>query len=255
MDMFEGIVEAANSIHGMTDVRAVILRGSGKVFCAGLDVKSVATNPFNTGKLLERPEGKLVNLAQEVAWAWRELPVPVLAVTHGICYGGGLQIALGADFRFSTPDCKFSIMEAKWGLVPDMSGSVLLRELISIDLAKELTMTARVFDGAKAKEYGLISHVSETPYEDAVALAKEITTRSPDSVAATKLLFNATWDAPEARALELETEIQTKLLLPPLKNTMASASQGLGLPKAVQLNFKDRQPEWRGTLEGTPFEK
>ena len=78
-------------------------------------------------------------------------------------------------------------------------------------------MTARVFDGAKAKEYGLISHVSETPYEDAVALAKEITTRSPDSVAATKLLFNATWDAPEARALELETEIQTKLLLPPLK--------------------------------------
>ena len=244
MDMFRSIVAAAEQIAQMPSVRSVILRGNGKVFCAGLDVKSVAQNPMNMSALLERPEGKLANLAQNVAMAWRDLPVPVLAVTHGVCFGGGMQIALGADIRFSTPDCDMSIMEAKWGLVPDMSASVTLRELIPIDLAKELTMTAKVFKGTEAKAYGLVSHVSNTPFEDARGLAREIAAKSPDATAASKRLYNSTWLETPARALEIETELQRKLLADPLplRNTLAAASKGLKLP--VQMDYKDRQDHW-----------
>jgi enoyl-CoA hydratase/carnithine racemase len=184
MDMFVGIQQAALGLRNDTSMRAVIIQGKGSAFSSGLDVKSVTSNPMNVSKLLSRPDGKMTNLAQDVAWLWRTIPCPVIAVTHGICFGGGLQIALGADFRISTPDCKFSVMEAKWGLIPDMSGSVLLRELISIDLAKELSMTARVFTGEVAKQYGLISKVSAEPLEEALALVAEISTRSPDTVAA-----------------------------------------------------------------------
>jgi enoyl-CoA hydratase/carnithine racemase len=244
MDMFHGIRDAALNLQKDTSVRAVILQGRGSAFSSGLDVKSVTSNPMNMAKLLKRPEGKLTNLAQDVAWLWRTLPCPVIASTHGICFGGGLQIVLGADFRITTPDCKFSIMEAKWGLIPDMSGSVLLRELVTIDVAKELSMTARVFDGSQAKEYGLVSHVAADPFQEAMALAKEIGARSPDSVAATKQLFNTTWSQPERVALEAETELQKVLLVPPLKNTMAAASQGMNLP--IQLDFKDRQSTWKG---------
>lgn len=247
MDMFHAIVQAGKTLKDNLSVRAVILRGEGSSFCAGLDVKSVLQNPFDGEKLLERPQGKLVNLAQEVGWVWRTLPVPVIACTHGVCLGGGLQIALGADFRYTTPDCKFSIMEAKWGLIPDMSASVMLRELISIDTAKELTMTARMFDGNKAKEYGLVSHVADDPYDKALELAKEISTRSPDCVSAAKELYNNTWNLNEKEALEMETDLQRILLVPPLKNTMAAASIGLNLP--VQLSFKDRQPNWKGSKE------
>ena len=217
MDMFHDIAETARTLAQQRELRGVLLQGSGKAFCAGLDVKAVTSNPLNATNLLKRPAGSLTNLAQDVAWLWRSIPVPVVAAIHGICFGGGLQIALGADFRFATPDCKISVMEAKWGLVPDMSGSVLLRELVRIDVAKELTMTARVIDGAQAKGYGLVSHVSETAEADALKLLEEIATRSPDSVAASKRLFNDTWLAPEARAFEVETELQRKLLVPPLK--------------------------------------
>ena len=180
---------------------------------------------------------------QGVAWMWRTIPAPVIAVTHGVCLGGGLQIALGADFRFSRPDCKFSIMEAKWGLIPDMGGSVLLRELVSIDVAKELAMTARVFDGEKALDYGIVSRVCDQPLDEALELADEIIARSPDSVAATKGLFQRTWVSSPEDALALETELQRELLLPPLKNTLAAASHGMDLP--IQIAFKERQTGWK----------
>jgi len=164
--------------------------------------------------------------------------------------GGGLQIALGADFRFTTPDCKFSVMEAKWGLVPDMCGSVLLRELVSLDVAKELTYTARTVDGAEAARLGLATRACEAggdPMEAARALAAEIAGRSPDAVAAAKTLLTTTWSMGTRDALKAETRLQERLLMPPLKNTLAAASQGLGLP--VQLAFKDRQRDWKGTGE------
>lgn len=242
IDSFRAIADTARSLAHNQEVRAVILQGSGKAFCSGLDVKSVTTNPLNAKKLLNRPEGSVSNLAQDVAFLWRAIPAPVIAVLHGVCFGGGLQIALGADFRFATPSCKMSIMEAKWGLIPDMAGSVLLRELVSIDLAKELTMTARVFNGGEAKQYGLVSHVTEHPFEDAMKLVEEISQRSPDSVAAAKKLFNETWLASDQRALETETELQKKLLVPPLKNTLAAATQGLDLP--LKMSYSLRQKFW-----------
>jgi enoyl-CoA hydratase/carnithine racemase len=128
-----------------------------------------------------------------------------------------------------------------------MSGSVLLREVTTIDVAKELTMTARMFDGTQAKSYGIVSHVVDDPFEGALSLAKEISTRSPDCVSAAKQLFNNSWNIDEQAALEMETILQKDLLVPPLKNTMAAASIGLNFP--VQLSFKNRQSSWKGSKE------
>src|SRR5947208_10929090 len=128
LDMLDALVAAAATIKGDRAVRAVILRGDGPAFCAGLDFASVSRQPLRVARAFLRLPGRTTNLFQQTCWAWRELPVPVLAVLHGRCYGGGMQLALGADFRYSTTDCELSIMEAKWGLIPDMTGSVTLRE-------------------------------------------------------------------------------------------------------------------------------
>ncbi|MEP1217302.1 MAG: crotonase/enoyl-CoA hydratase family protein [Marinobacter sp.] len=212
MPMFEAITRAARTLKKDRSVRAIILRGAGEAFCSGLDVKTVSKNPVNFLKLLIKPGRKISNLAQDVGYLWRDVPAPVIAVTHGYCFGGGFQVALGADFRFSTADCEFSIMESKWGLIPDMSLTVTLRELISIDLAKELTMTARRFSGTEAKAMGLVSRISDDPMTEALAFARELATRSPDAVAASKLLFNRAWSAPDKVALDWETRLQKKVL-------------------------------------------
>jgi enoyl-CoA hydratase/carnithine racemase len=133
-------------------------------------------------------------------------------VTHGRCYGAGLQLALAADFRFSTPDCEWSVLEAKWGLVPDMSGAVPLSELVTADVAKRLTMTGEIVTGARAKELGLVSEVSADPLQDALGLVALLSTRSPDSVAATKVLLNETRRSRPRRAFRIERSLQFKML-------------------------------------------
>lgn len=212
MPMFEAITRATKTLKKDRSVRAIILNGAGEAFCSGLDVKTVSKNPLNFLKLLVKPGRKISNLAQDVGYLWRDVPAPVIAVTHGYCFGGGFQIALGADFRFSTANCEFSIMESKWGLIPDMSLTVTLRELISIDLAKELTMTARRFNGTEAKAMGLVSRVSEDPMVEAMNFARELAERSPDAVAASKLLFNRSWSATDKIAMDWETKLQKKVL-------------------------------------------
>ena len=212
MPMFEAITRAAKTLKKDRSVRAIILNGAGDAFCSGLDVKTVSKNPVNFLKLLVKPGRRISNLAQNVGYIWRDVPAPVIAVTHGYCFGGGFQIALGADFRFSTSDCEFSIMESKWGLIPDMSLTVTLRELVPIDLAKELTMTARRFDGTEAKAMGLVSRVSDDPMAEAMNFARELAERSPDAVAASKLLFNRSWNATDKTALDWETKLQKKVL-------------------------------------------
>jgi len=192
MPMFESINKVAHSLKKNRDIRAVILQGAGNAFCSGLDVKSIMKNPVSAVRLLIKPGRKISNLAQNVAYQWRQLPVPVIAVTHGKCWGGGFQIALGADFRYTTSDCEFSIMEMRWGLIPDMSGSITLRELIPIDLAKELTMTARIFNGDEAKAWGLVTHVCKDPLEEARLFAELLIKQSPDAIANAKKLFNNT---------------------------------------------------------------
>ncbi len=232
LDMLEALVAAAKQVRADKSVRAVILSGEGKVFCAGLDFASVAKQPMRMLRAFLKYGVKSTNLFQEVAWCWRELPVPVIAVLQGRCYGGGLQIALAADFRFATPDCDFSIMEAKWGLIPDMSGTVTLRELMPIDQVKRLTMTAETFNGEQAKAFNLVTELSADPMAAAEALAAQLKARSPDSVAASKSLFQQTWNATVNAAFAVESRIQRKLLM------------GKNHAIARKANFAKEQPQF-----------
>lgn len=226
MAMFDAIASTAKTLKKDCSIRAVILQGEGKAFCSGLDVKSVTANPMNFAKLLFKPGTKISNLAQDVGYLWRDVPAPVIAVTHGVCYGGGLQIALGADFRYSTTDCEFSIMEAKWGLIPDMSITTTLCELMPIDRAKELTMTARVVEAPEAQQLGMVTHVSDTPLEDALAFVETLKAKSPDAVAATKLLYNHAWQADDRTALGWESRLQKKIIARANQRTAVARNTG-----------------------------
>src|SRR5689334_11399079 len=183
--MFEGLSDAADSLAKDNTLRAVVLSGAGKAFCAGLDVASfmaMTGEPRKGRSLLDRSAAKHGNFAQQAAFAWQELPVPVIAAVHGVAFGGGLQIALAADIRFVAPDAQLSVMEIKWGLIPDMTGTQTLRHLVRLDVAKELTFTGRVVYGTEAAELGLATHVTENPHDAAIALAHEIAGKSPDAV-------------------------------------------------------------------------
>lgn len=211
--MLDGIRAAARRLGRDRTVRAVILRGEGPSFCAGLDVKSVLGGPrWSVVTGLAALCAPVRNRFQEWSMAWRDLPVPVIAAIHGHCLGAGLQLALGADIRIATPDAQLSIMEAKWGLVPDMGGPALLRELVGIDIAKELAMTGRVLTGIEAHALGLVTHVSQSPLDHARALAEEIVARSPDAVGAVKFLLQEAWHRGERRALAAERRWQRRVI-------------------------------------------
>jgi enoyl-CoA hydratase/carnithine racemase len=237
--MFEAIAEAASRLRNdrelNKDLRVVIISGEGRAFCSGLDAKGVALSgpKSSLNRLLKRPsdyggEEGLGNLAQDVCYLWRKLPVPVIAVLHGYCFGGGLQIALGADMRFARPDTKVSIMESRWGLIPDMGCSIVLRELVRMDVAKELTMTGRIICGEEAMKIGLITRCVNDPMEEALKVAKEIIQRSPDSVAASKELLQSTWMvADDATCLKTETRLQLKLI--GTWNQIAAAGRQFGV--------------------------
>ena len=191
LPMFRAIEETALSLKNDPDVRAVVLAGRGRVFCAGLDVSSMMSFQFaeNIKTLLRRESGRVDNLAQSVGYLWRDLDVPVIAALHGVCFGGGFQIAMGADVRFAAPNTRFSIMEAKWGLIPDMSGSVTFRELVPMSIAKKLTFTGEVFDTTKALNYGFVSPISDEEsdvVEHAVSYAESLSISSPDEARSMK---------------------------------------------------------------------
>lgn len=212
LEMLRALAETPARIARERDVRAVILQGAGPAFCAGLDFAAVAkAGPVPTALAFAKLPGSL-NLFQRACWAWRELPVPVIAVLHGACFGGGLQLALAADFRIAAPDAELSVMEGKWGLVPDMTGTVTLRELVGMDVAKRLTMTAEVIGAERAHGYGLVTEVADHPLAAAEALAAQLATRSPDAVAFTKRLFHETWTAGARRAFWRETVLQARLM-------------------------------------------
>src|SRR4051795_6769907 len=182
--MFEAIAAAAEEVAGTPGVRAVVLHGDGPSFCSGLDVASLATGPISLDDILERSGGRRANLAQRACTDWIDLPVPVVAAVHGNCFGGGLQIALGADVRIAAPDARLSVMEVKWGLVPDRGIPSSLPRLARIDVAKELTFTGRVFSGAEAAELGIVTRVADDPLAEAREIAAAIAERSPDAVRA-----------------------------------------------------------------------
>ncbi|MEK6789450.1 MAG: crotonase/enoyl-CoA hydratase family protein [Pseudomonadota bacterium] len=212
-DTLSELIRVGRELRKDRKIRAVILRAEGASFSSGLDIPGFMKKPSKMLSNFVRPFWRNTNNFQEVAWVWRRLPVPVIAVLHGRCYGAGVQIAMGADFRFATPDCEMSIMEAKWGLIPDMSGTVSFREVMPLDVAKRLSMTAEVFTAEQGKGWGLVTELHADPLAAARALVEQIATRSPDSVAATKFLFQRAWPASINKAFCLERWYQLRLLL------------------------------------------
>jgi enoyl-CoA hydratase/carnithine racemase len=224
--MFEGLMNAAAQLAEDKSVRAVVLHGEGKSFCSGLDVASFMSGQGGTGVLLERDGDRVANFAQRVAYDWSLVPAPVIAAIHGNCFGGGLQIALGADIRIAAPDAKLSIMEVKWGLVPDMGITQTLPRLVAIDVAKELTFSGRIVAGSEALALGLVTRNSDDPLASAKELADEIARKSPDAIRAAKRLYDETWLSDDAAAaLKRETELQVGLLGKP--NQIAAVVAGM----------------------------
>ena len=214
--MFDALIEAGARLAGAKGLRAVVLYGAGRGFCAGLDMASFAAIASGRREgvpadLLARTHGH-ANRPQEAALVWRGLPVPVIAAIHGVAFGGGFQIALGADIRYVAPDARLSILEIKWGLVPDMGGMALMRELARGDVVRELAFTGRQFSGAEAVAYGFATAVHADPLAAARATAREIASKSPDAVRALKRLLNTTADADMAAILLAESKEQAALI-------------------------------------------
>ena len=214
--MFEAIVAAGMHLRREPGLRAVVLSGAGRGFCAGLDRATFASLAAGradaaVSDLMTRTHG-IANAPQQAALVWRELPVPVIAAIHGVALGGGFQIALGADVRYVAPDARLSVLEVKWGLVPDMAGVALMRELARADVIRELTFTGRIFSGAEALSYGFATAVAADPVSVARATAREIAERSPDAVRAIKRLLNRATDDDAAALLLAESTEQAALI-------------------------------------------
>jgi len=243
-EMFAAIIEAGESLLDSKDVRVVVLSGNGRGFCAGLDFGSfqgmaggnaggnaARSNPAPA--LFKRNDDLPENRAQRPAMVWKRLPMPVITAIHGVAFGGGCQIALGGDIRIAAPDAKLSVMEIKWGLIPDMSLTQTLRDLVPLDVAKELTFTGRILSGTEAHSLGLVTRTAADPLAAAMTLATEIAGKSPDAIRAGKRLLEATWRADVATGLALEQELQGKLIGRP--NQL----------EAVKANFENRAPKFR----------
>jgi enoyl-CoA hydratase/carnithine racemase len=241
--MFQALAEAGRALAQDRGLRAVVLSGEGRAFCAGLDFASFQGM---AGQRAERSAGgeaqsllardgsrSPANFAQLAGWVWTEVPVPVIAAVHGVAYGGGLQIALGADLRLVTRDARLSVMEIKWGLIPDMSGTQTLRRLVRLDVAKELTFSGRVVSGEEAVALGLATRVAEDPRAEALALAHEIASRSPDAIRAGKRLLDASGLVSVAEGLALEESLQISLI--------GRANQ----VEAVKANLEKRPPRFQ----------
>ncbi len=244
--MFEALIESGLDLETRSELRAVVLSGEGRAFCAGLDFSSFAAmsqaraSDDGSGAggdspargLLALSNGGPATRAQHAAWVWTELPVPVIAAVHGVAFGGGLQIALAADLRFVAPDARLSVMEIKWGLIPDMTVTQSLRRLVRLDVAKELTFSGRVVSGNEAAELGLVTQLSDTPLDAALELAREIATKSPDAIRAGKQLLDRAGLVPVEEGLRLEAKWQASLLGKPNQR------------EAVRANLEKREPRF-----------
>lgn len=237
--MFEALVETGERLKAERGLRAVVLSGEGRAFCAGLDMGSFQQMASGERRSGDRSVEALTrgrtsagaNRAQQACYVWREVPVPVIAAVTGVAFGGGFQLALGADLRFVAPDARMSVMEIKWGLVPDMAGLVLLRGLVRDDVARELTWSGRIFNGEEAAAMGLATRVCADPRAEALAFAREVAGRSPHAIRAGKRLLNlAASDADIATIFLEETKEQVALI--------GSANQ----VEAVMANLQKRDP-------------
>ena len=233
--MFDALIAAIGQLQGQPGLRAVVLRGEGRAFCAGLDKGSfdaMRQGPAQFGDITARTHG-LANRWQQVAWGWRELPVPVVAAVHGVAFGGGLQVALGADVRLAHPATRLSVMEVQWGLVPDMSGCVFMTELLRPDVLRELTFTGRIVEAPEAATLGLVTRLCDDPLAEARKLAQQMAGRSPDAVRAAKRLLNMASPVPAQAVLLAESREQEQLIGSPNQR------------EAVEAGMAGRAPAFR----------
>ncbi len=226
MSMFLAIDSVIKQLKKECQARVVIVRGSGESFCSGLDIKSVLSNPAHGLRLLRKWLPGNANLAQRVSVGWRRLNIPVIMALHGKCWGGGMQIALGGDFRIASPDCSLSIMESRWGLIPDMGGTPALLECVAGDQAIKLAMTSETISAEQAQKIGLITEVAEDPEKAAIALANQLIERSPDSSRRIKKMYHQIWCTNERKILAKETINQIKVLLGKNQRIAVRRAQG-----------------------------
>jgi enoyl-CoA hydratase/carnithine racemase len=237
--MFEALVGTSEGLAREKGLRAVVLSGEGRAFCAGLDMGRFAAMKEDGGNGIAGGETRdltirtngLANFPQAAVWGWRQLPVPVIAAIQGVAFGGGFQLALGADMRFLSPEARMSIMEVKWGLVPDMAGTPILASLVRDDILRELTYTGRIFSAQEALSYGLATRICDDPLAAALEVAREIAGKSPDAIRAAKRLLNNLSVDP-GPALLAESVEQMKL--------MGGANQ----LEAVRANIERRAPRF-----------
>jgi len=233
IDMFCELDKAARTVAEDSSVRAVVMHGAGGNFCAGIDISAFQGGGEHLANTLLAPvEDSPANLAQRAAYAWRELEIPVICALQGTTFGGGLQIAMGADLRYAAANTQLSVMESKWGLIPDMAFSTTLRHIVPPDRAKELAWTARVFGAEEALQFGVITAIEDDPLDAARQMAGTIRDRSPEAVRGVKRLVNAAWSLSEEDPLALEATLQRRLL--------GSECQ----VEAVRANLEKRRPDF-----------
>ena len=240
--MFEGLAATARELADDPSVRAVVLSGNGRAFCAGLDFGSFRAmqqsgdSDSSTRELVQRTDENPANRAQSAVWGWHAMPVPVIAAVHGVAYGGGFQVALGADLRVVHPEARLSVREIVWGLIPDMAGPQLLQDLVRSDIAKELTFTGRVISGVEAAELGLVTRLSEQPLDDALALAREIAGNSPHAIRAAKQVLDTARTAGVREGLEMEERLQVGLIGSPNQVEAVTANMEKRAPRFADVD-------------------
>jgi len=229
--MFAAIHQLDEHLRADPSIRVVVVSGDGGNFCAGLDKSNFAnmlsadnSQQSVVSDLSMRTKG-IANDPQFAVWMWRELPMPVIAAVEGVAFGGGLQLALGADIRFASPDSRYSIMELKWGIVPDMSSSQILRHLVRDDVIRELTYTARIFDAKQAHQWGFVTDVCDSPVEHALAVAQKIVTMNPEAVRAAKKLIDESYYVDAAEGLLRESQAQERVM--GTKNQIEAVMSGM----------------------------
>jgi enoyl-CoA hydratase/carnithine racemase len=229
--MFEALIGACDRLGKERGLRAVVLSGEGRAFCAGLDMNSFAAmKQGGSGNIEERTHG-ISNAFQYAVLGWRELGVPVIAAVHGVAFGGGFQLALAADMRYVAEDTRMSVMEIKWGLVPDMAGTILMRNLAREDIVRELTYTGRIFSARDALAYGFATRICADPRAEALALARDIAEKSPNAIRAAKRLFNCAAGEDPATCLLAESREQGKLVGSPEQIEAVTANLSKRAPR------------------------
>ncbi len=236
--MFRALAEAGESIKADPSVRTVVLSGAGRGFCSGLDFESFqamagsSDDRDNTFADIGKSDDRITNLGQQAVYVWTEMPAAVIAAVHGPALGAGIQLALGADIRIVAPDAKLSVLEIRWGLVPDMTGTQMLPRLVGLDVAKELAFTGRMVSGTEAKELGLATHVADDPHAAAMELAREIAGKNPYAIKGVKALLNMAGQVPLGEAFKAE------------ERTMASLIGSPNNIEAVSAFFEKRDPKF-----------